>query len=317
MFQEKKVVKAAVVQAEPEWFNLPGTVKKTCKFIEEASSKGAEIVVFPELWLPGYPTWIWARPMDLEMTVKYIKNSLAIDSSEMEELRACAAENKIVVCLGFSEPSGNSIYIAQCTINSDGELLMTRRKLKPFHIERTIFGDGHGPSLNNVVETTAGKVGQLSCGEHFNPLINFNTSSQGEQIHCSVWPCVPTHSGGPEPYSMSDEAVAAISRVYSIQAQCFTLHSTTVITESSIEKMGTKQAPVFNVAGGGNAKIFGPDGRQMTQDLPSTQEGMVIADLDFGLITKDKAILDTCGHNGRHELLWLGRDSSEKLPVRE
>ncbi|CEI60150.1 Arylacetonitrilase [Fusarium venenatum] len=309
-------MKAAVVQAEPVWFDLAKTVEKTCKLINEAASNGAQIVAFPELWLPGYPTWIWARLMDLEMSVNYIKNSLRVDSEEMQAIKSCAAQNNIVVCVGFSELCGGSVYIAQCTIDSNGELLMTRRKLKPFHIERTMFGDGHGQSLNNVASTTVGRVGQLSCGEHFNPLLNFSTFSQGEDIHCAAWPCVPTHSGGPEPYSMSDEAVASISRVYSIQAQCYTLHSTTVITEPSIEQMRTKQATVFNVPGGGNAKIFAPDGRQLTQDLPATEEGMVMADIDLDQVTMNKALLDTCGHNGRPELLWLGRDSLEKPSVR-
>ncbi|KAK2483516.1 hypothetical protein H9L39_05308 [Fusarium oxysporum f. sp. albedinis] len=152
--------------------------------------------------------------------------------------------------------------------------------------------------------------------EHFNPLINFNTFFQGEQIHCAAWPCVPVYSGGPEPYSMSDEAVAAISRVYSIQAQCYTLHSTTVISEPSIDMIGTKQAAVFNAPGGGNARIFAPDGRQLTSELPATEEGMVVADLDLDQVTMHKAILDTCGHNGRPELLWLGRDNHAKPAVR-
>jgi nitrilase len=80
--------------------------------------------------------------------------------------------------------------------------------------------------------------------------------------------------------------------------------------------MGTKQAPVSNVAGGGNARIFAPDGRQLTRDLPATEEGMVITDLDLDQVTMHKAILDTCGHNGRPELLWLGRDNQAKPSVR-
>ncbi|KAF4502139.1 aliphatic nitrilase [Fusarium agapanthi] len=134
-----------------------------------------------------------------------------MDSSEMQDIKSCVAENSIIVCLGFSERSGDSLYIAQCIINSDGEAAMTRRKLKSFHIERTIFGDGHGPALDNVALTSVGRVEQLSCGEHFNPLINFNTFSQGEQIHCTAWLCVPAHSGGPEPYSMSDEDGCLVS----------------------------------------------------------------------------------------------------------
>lgn len=111
-------------------------------------------------------------------------------------------------------------------------------------------------------------------------------------------------------------AVAAISQVYSIQAQCYTLHSTMVISQPSIDMMGTKQAPVFNVPGGGNARIFAPDGRQLTSELLATEEGMVVADLDVNQVTMHKAILDTCGHNGRPELLWLGRDNRAMSAVR-
>ena len=102
--------------------------------------------------------------MDFNMSINYTKNSLVVGSEEMKQIQSCAAENEIVVCLGYSELRGNSTYMAQCTIDSDGKLLMTRRKLKPFHLERTVFGDGDGASLNNVVSTSAGKVGQLSCG---------------------------------------------------------------------------------------------------------------------------------------------------------
>jgi hypothetical protein len=79
--------------------------------------------------------------------------------------------------------------------------------------------------------------------------------------------------------------------------------------------MGTAVAPVFNTPGGGNAKIFGPDGRQLTTDLAPTEEGMVFADLDFDLIVKEKSFLDSCGHACRPELIWLGRDTAKK-PIR-
>ena len=102
--------------------------------------------------------------MDFELSVQYTKNSLRLDSKEMKTLQECAAENSIVVCLGYSELKGDSTYVGQCTINNDGKLLMTRRKMKPFHVERSVFGDGDGPSLQNVVDTSAGQVGQLSCG---------------------------------------------------------------------------------------------------------------------------------------------------------
>jgi hypothetical protein len=103
------------------------------------------------------------RAMDFEMNIRYAENSLSIDSEEMKQLQSCAAENNIVVCIGHAERKGSSLYIGQCTIDNTGELVMSRRKLKPVHMERTLFGDGDGPSLNNVATTGVGKVGQLSC----------------------------------------------------------------------------------------------------------------------------------------------------------
>lgn len=80
----------------------------------------------------------------------YIKNSLVVDSPEMKSICACAAEHGIAVVLGYSENLNNSLYIGQATISSAGELLMTRRKLKATHLERTVFGDANAASLQNV-----------------------------------------------------------------------------------------------------------------------------------------------------------------------
>lgn len=98
------------------------------------------------------------------MTMNYMQNSIVLDSSEMQRIRKSALDHKIVICLGYSERRQGSLYIGQCVIDSNGEVLVKRRKLKPFHMERTIFGDGDGVSLANVAMTSAGRVGSLSCG---------------------------------------------------------------------------------------------------------------------------------------------------------
>lgn len=201
-------VKVAVTQLEPEWLNLQASVAKTCKYIAEAAANGAKLVSFAEAFIPGYPAWIWTRPVDPVLSTQYIKNSLVVDSTEMREIQACAAKNKIVVSLGFSENWHNSLYIAQAIIDSDGELLMTRRKLKATHMERTIFGDASGNSLMNVVGTTATggrRVGALNCWEHTQPLLKYHTLHQREEIHCAAWPPIVPHDGGPGLWSMSKE----------------------------------------------------------------------------------------------------------------
>lgn len=129
-----------------------------------------------------------------------------IDSDEMRKIQACAAKAGIVVSLGFSENDNNSLYIAQALIDSDGKMLMTRRKLKATHMERTIFGDASGNSLINVATTGFGRrVGALSCWEHTQPLLKYHTIHQKEEIHCAAWPPIVPHQGGPDLWSLSKE----------------------------------------------------------------------------------------------------------------
>lgn len=175
-------VRVAVLQAESCWFDLDAAVEKTIRYIESASQDGAQLIAFPEVWIPGYPAWIWsvchqrvqtpveminaanrARPFDNDLTTKYTLNSLAVDSPQMRSICDAAAANKINVCLGYSERDSNSLYIAQSFISSDGEIKMSRRKIKPTHMERTIFGESSGSGLKNVVESEVGRVGALSC----------------------------------------------------------------------------------------------------------------------------------------------------------
>lgn len=129
----------------------------------------------------------------------------------MAQLRACAAENTIVVSLGFSENHNDSLYISQATIGNDGEILMARRKLKPTHMERTVFGDASGGSLNSVVEVQGvGRIGALACWEHAQPLLKYSTILQNEDFHVAAWPPVFEHGGGPGLWSMSREGLSCI-----------------------------------------------------------------------------------------------------------
>lgn len=161
--------RVAVTQHEPCWLDIAKTSDKTCAIIQEAAAAGAKLVVFPECWIPGYPAWIWSRPVDFELGVKYVENCLTLDSPYMRRIQDAAAEHGINVGLGFSERDGDSVYIAQAIINDKGELKMARRKMKPTHMERTIFGDASGSCLAPVValDQEGPKVGSLSCWSVF------------------------------------------------------------------------------------------------------------------------------------------------------
>ncbi|OAA45976.1 Nitrilase/cyanide hydratase and apolipoprotein N-acyltransferase [Beauveria brongniartii RCEF 3172] len=307
----------AVTQAEPVWLDLDATVDKTCALITEAAKNGAKILAFPEAWIPGYPAWIWSRPMDPELTTRYIQNSLKLDSPQAAKIKQCAAENSIVVVLGFSENVNGSLYISQAIIDADGEVRLTRNKMKATHMERTIFGDSFGYCLDSVTDTEVGRVGALNCWEHLQPLLKYHLYSQKEQIHVASW--LPVHKDVPEGAleSMSHKGISAIAQVYAIESQSFVLHSTTVITQPGLDLMGITRGPLMSTPGGGNSAVFGPDGSKLSVDIPEDEEGIVYATIDLDDVLKARAFIDTCGHYSRPDLLWLGVDKEIKRHVRD
>ncbi|KIX07209.1 uncharacterized protein Z518_01862 [Rhinocladiella mackenziei CBS 650.93] len=305
-------LRIAAAQYEPEWLDLQASVKKTCSIITEAAKKGVKVLAFSEAFIPGYPAWIWHRPVDPVLSTKYIQNSLTVDSEEMRTIQDCAAKNGVVVVLGFSENDDNSVYVAQAIIDTDGKLLIKRRKLKPTHMERTIFGDASGNSLINVASTRVGKrVGSLACWEHCQPLLKYHTATQREDIHGAGWPPLAPHTG-PELWSMSMEGCLNLSRTYAIETQTFVLHATTVIGHKGIEAMGTGQATLMNTPGGGYSAVIGPDGRMLSEPLDPKSEGLVVADVDTSMALMARSFLDICGHYSRPDLLWLGCDTRER-----
>ncbi|KAJ1323336.1 nitrilase [Microdochium nivale] len=316
--QLPSMLRVAVAQAEPAWLDLEASVNKTCALIDRAGSQGAKVLAFPECWIPGYPGWIWSRPVDIERTKDYIKNSLRVESTEMDRIKAAAARHGIVVVLGFSERQGDSLYIAQATIDGgqQGRLLAHRRKLKATHMERTIFGDASGEALVGVVDTTAGRVGALACWEHAQPLLKYHMYSHRQQLHVAAWPPLHPHEG-PELWSMSSEGARALSRTYAIEGQSFVLHATSVISQSGIDRLDSSTGIAMQIPGGGTSAIFGPDGRQVSEDLGQEEEGIIYADINLDDILRAKSFLDLCGHYSRPDMLWLGVDPNFKLHVRQ
>ncbi|KAF2129157.1 cyanide hydratase/nitrilase-like protein [Dothidotthia symphoricarpi CBS 119687] len=310
-------VKVAVTQHEPVWFDLDATVDKTCRLIEEAAENGAKLVVFPEVWVAGYPAWIWARPLDPPLATSYIKNSLSYDSPQMRKICATARSAKTAVVLGFSENDHNSLYISQCTIAPTGDIVMKRRKFKPTHMERTVFGDAGGASLNNVVEVQGvGRVGALSCWEHIQPLLKYHTMSLREQIHVAAWPPLHAFSEGSEGlYSMTADGCAALSQTYAMESSTFVLHCTAVMTGLGIAAHRTENT-FFGVEGGGRSAVYGPDGRRLTEAIAPEKEGFVYAELPMDMLVSMRHFADPIGHYSRPELLWLGVDAREKKHVR-
>lgn len=176
-------VRVAAVQAESVWLDLPVGVDRTIELIGQAATGGAQLVTFGEIFIPGYPWWIWldSPAAGMAFVPRYVANSMTRDGAEMTHICQAAAQHRIHVVFGFSERAGGSLYMAQAFVSDTGELVSVRRKLKPTHVERSVFGEGDGSDLQ-VHETALGKVGALNCWEHLQPLTKHAMFSLGEEI---------------------------------------------------------------------------------------------------------------------------------------
>ncbi|CZR68060.1 probable nitrilase [Phialocephala subalpina] len=303
-----QTVRLGAVQAEPVWLDLQETVQKTIDLIHEAGQKGINVLGFPEVWIPGYPWNIWTQSVSQNkaMVHKYMANSLSINSPEMEAIQNAVKEAGIFVILGYSERDGGSLYIAQSSISPEGIIVSHRRKIKPTHIERTIWGEGQASSLKSVVDTPFGKVGALCCFEHYQPLLRYYQYSQGEQIHVAAWPAffnVPKDSGRSR--HGSPEMSLLASRFMALEGQMFVIISTQVVKEEHLDEMHLLESGMTDKAGGGFSMIYGPDGKELVEALAPDLEGILQADVVLSDIDYSKTLLDPVGQYSRPDLLSL------------
>lgn len=310
-----RTVKVAAVQAAPVFFDLDACLVKAKQFVDQAAAQGCDLVAFGEAWFPGYPFQIWlgAPAWGMQFTTRFFDNSLEAGSSQFARLCALARDANIMISAGISERDGGSLYLSQVLIGKDGEVESLRRKLKPTHVERSVFGEGYGKDLA-VTETEIGRVGQLCCWEHIQPLSKYALFSQNEQIHIAGWPAFTLYKGNA--HALGAEVNMAASQVYAVEGQVFVVAATSVIDKAALElfKVG-EEVPPFLEEGGGSAMIFAPDGRRLAEYIPETEEGLVVAEINFDDITMAKSIADPAGHYAKPEATQLILDRRSVDPV--
>ena len=303
--------RAAAVQAAPVFLDLDAGVDKAVALIREAAAKGAKLIAFPETWLPGYPWFIWldSPAWGMQFVQRYHDNSLVYGSPQAGRLADAARDNAIMVVMGMSEKAGGSLYMGQWIIDAEGHTVAMRRKLKPTHVERTVFGEGDGSDLS-VYDTDLGRVGALCCWEHLQPLSKYAMYAQNEQVHIAAWPSFSLYRGGA--YALGAEVNNAASRIYAVEGQCFVLAPCATVSGEMIQTLcgddPTKRQ--LQLEGGGFTAIYAPDGRLISEVLPEGQEGLVYADLDLGMISLAKADADPAGHYSRPDVTRLLLDKS-------
>jgi aliphatic nitrilase len=205
---------------------------------------------------------------------------------------------------GLSERDGGSLYLAQWLIGPDGETIAKRRKLRPTHAERTVYGEGDGSDLAVHARADIGRIGALCCWEHLQPLSKYAMYAQNEQVHVAAWPSFSLYD--PFAPALGAEVNNAASRVYAVEGSCFVLAPCATVSQAMIDELCDR--PDKNAllhVGGGFAAIYGPDGSQIGDKLAPDQEGLLIAEIDLGAIGVAKNAADPAGHYSRPDVTRL------------
>ncbi|MDB5583672.1 MAG: Nitrilase [Bradyrhizobium sp.] len=308
--------KAACVQAAPAYLDLNAGVEKTIALINAAADQGARLIAFPECWIPGYPWWTWldSPAMGMKFVRPNFENSPRADGPEIQRIARAAADRDIYVVLGYAERFDGSLYIAQLHIDPVTRTITPRRKLKPTHIERTVFGEGDGSDFF-VRDTELGRIGALCCWEHLNPLNKFAMYAQNEQVHIGSWPGFSLYAD--KAFALGPELNSAISQVYAAEGQCYVLASSLLVTPEIQDMIcDTDFKRELLPVGGGVARIFGPDGSMIAEPLPEDQEGLLFAEIDLGAIALAKAAADPSGHYSRGDVFQLSVNRKRRSPIR-
>ncbi|MGH6754053.1 MAG: nitrilase-related carbon-nitrogen hydrolase, partial [Bradyrhizobium sp.] len=186
---EKRTVRAAAVQIAPDLDSVSGTLIRVLAALDEAAGKGADLVVFPETFVPWYPYFSFIYPPVLTggEHLRLYENAVVVPGPVTEAVASAARRHGVVVVLGVNERDHGSLYNTQLVFDADGTLKLKRRKITPTFHERMIWGQGDGAGLQ-VVDTHVGRVGALACWEHYNPLARYALMAQHEEIHIAQFP---------------------------------------------------------------------------------------------------------------------------------
>jgi predicted amidohydrolase len=306
-------VKVAIAQKSPAFMNRSACVERACAAIEEAGRCGARLVVFPEVWLAGYPYWTegWDSPLQpwAAGRVLFADNALVVPSEDSERIAQAAHRAGAYVVLGCNEmdsrPEAHTVYNSLVFFAPDGAMLGRHRKLMPTFTERMFWGQGDARDLV-VFDTDIGRIGGLICGEHLMTLVRACMIAQGEDIHVAAFPGAFELHTGPrleEPEKAGGFWGHFEVRAHAFEAGAFVVSACAVQNEADIPADFPYKGRMNTAYAHGGSEIIAPLGIALAG--PAYGETLLYAELESWMIKATKAIIDTMGHYARPDVLRL------------
>jgi nitrilase len=306
--------KAAAVQAAPVFLDAAATVEKACALAREATRAGAELVVFPEVFVAGYPYWNWyLSPLEGSPWFARLQQSaVKVPGPEVDRLCKEAARLGIYIVIGVNESvsySLGTIFNTNLIIGPEG-FIARHRKLVPTFAEKLTWASGDGSSLR-VHETTFGPLGVLACGENTNTLARYTLLAQGELVHVANYIAFPFISN----YDMP-EAIRIRAGAHSFEGKIFTIVACSAMSPALIATLKPTPAHEKLLNGKPNAfsGVYGPDGRLVSEPIID-HEGIVYADIDLNRCIEPKQYHDILGHYNRFDIFNLEVNRTPLEPI--
>jgi nitrilase len=307
-------VRVAAVQATYELMDREATIDRVAELTAAAAAQEAELVVFPEAFVPGTPIWIDTQPIwdgDADWFRLLAENAVAVPGPATERLEAIARDNGVWLVVGVEEkdPTGGTIYNTILYVSPDRGLVEKHRKLVPTGSERTVWGMGDGSTLR-AVATPFGRLGGLICWENYMPLARFYLYTQG----IDIW-VAPTLATG-DAWVATMQHLARENRMFVVGVNPV-LHVDRIpsdfpnrdrlVPESYLASHG----PWLEV---GNSVIVAPSGEILAGPAREKEETL-IAELDLGSVASARRLIDPVGHYNRPDVFRLHVDTSPRPAV--
>ena len=307
-------MKVAVVQYPPVYMDKAKSIERAVELIGEAAGQDSGLIVFPEAWLPGYPTFVWrlSPGADMKKTDELYAlsqtNSVDLSKDDLGPVKEAAQENGIVVVMGHQELdgalSGSTLFNSVAIIDADGRLLNNHRKLMPTNPERMVWGFGDGSTLK-VVETAVGRIGALLCWENYMPLARYALYAQNIDIYCA-----PTWDSG--------ASWLATMQHIAREGGCWVVGCATSLEASDIPESVIYRDELFPNAdewiNPGDAVVYQPFGGALAGPMHK-EKGLLFAEVDVSAARASRRKFDVTGHYARPDVFKLTVNRSSQSPV--
>jgi len=307
-------IKAAVIQKPPVLLDRAATIAGTLRSIDEAAREGASLLVFPEAYIPGYPTWVWRLKPGGDMALandihaRLRRNAVDLRGSDLRPVQEAANKHGVTLVIGIheidSEFSGTTLYNTVVVIGPDGSILNKHRKLMPTNPERMIWGMGDASGLK-VVDTPAGRLGSLICWESYMPLARYALYAQGMEIYVN-----PTWDNG--------EIWVATLRHIAREAGSWVISTATALQGSDIPDDFPERERLFKSdewINAGDAVVINPAGA-ITAGPLNREKGILYAEIDAEEARRARRSLDVSGHYARPDIFSLSVNRGSLSPVK-